>query len=73
MVNHRMTRGEANAVQTLVIEYHNFYRAWERGEVRKAVEAARRIRNVADVARYCGISISEITSIANKADAAHFA
>ena len=48
MVNHRMTRGEANAVQTLVIEYHNFYRAWERGEVRKAVEAARRVRNVAD-------------------------
>lgn len=69
----RMTRAEAAAVQVLVIEYHKFHKHYDRGEVRKAVAAARHVRRVADVARYCGINIADIVAMANKADAAGFA
>lgn len=69
----RMTRTEADHVAILVVEYHKFHTAWNRGEVRKAVEAARQIKRVADVARHCGVSITFPMEIVRRADAAGFA
>ena len=68
----RMTRTEAAAVQVLVINYHLFHKHFERGEVRKPVDAARNVRKVAHIARRAGVSVADIVAIANKADAARF-
>ena len=68
----RMTRGEAEATRVLVTEYHNFHDAFAKGEVRRAVTAARKVQVVKHIAKHINLSIADILRVAEGADRAGF-